>query len=132
MLTLSVACNAVAQPARCAHCGMRVDAASAFASGATDGGSTLAFDSVKCLLRYRLDHASVSAAWVTDYYERTHVQLEQGFFVLGSDLSGPMGPDFVAFGARASAERFVHDHHGRVLAFAEIDRAAILQLFGGR
>lgn len=109
------ACTVEAQASRCAHCGMRVDPAGAFTAGATEDGHALAFDSNKCLFRYRLDHPSISGAWITDYYARTHVALESAFFVIGSDVSGPMGADLVGLGSRADAERFSHDHHGTAI-----------------
>ena len=108
---------------------MRVDPAGAFTAGATLDGRTLAFDSNKCLLRYRLDHASITGAWVTDYYARTHLALESAFFVTGSDVMGPMGPDLVALGSRADGERFVHGHHGALHAFAEISSETIRAFF---
>ncbi len=108
---------------------MRVDPAGAFTAGATLDGRTLAFDSNKCLLRYRLDHASITGAWVTDYYARTHLALEAAFFVTGSDVMGPMGADLVALGSRADGERFVHGHHGTLHAFAEIGSETIRAFF---
>lgn len=108
---------------------MRVDAAGAFTAGASEGGRTLAFDSNKCLLRHRLDHPSLSGAWVTDYYARTHVALDEAFFVTGSDVNGPMGPDLVAHGARADADRFAHDHHGVVRPFAEVTPELVRSFF---
>lgn len=129
-LLLLFACSVEAQTARCEHCGMRVDPAGAFTSGATLDGRTLAFDSNKCLLRYRLDHPAVTGAWVTDYYARTHVALEAAFFVAGSDVSGPMGPDLVALGSRADAERFLGAHHGAAIhAFAEVTPALVRSFF---
>lgn len=127
---LLIACSVEAQSARCEHCGMRVDPAGAFTAGATLDGRTLAFDSNKCLLRYRLDHPSMTGAWVTDYYARTHVALEAAFFVVGSDVSGPMGPDLVATGSAADAARFMHDHHGRAAhAFSEVTPELVRSFF---
>lgn len=109
---------------------MRVDPAGALTSGAMIDGRTLAFDSNKCLLRYRLDHASMTGAWVTDYYARTHVALDAAFFVTGSDVSGPMGADFVALGSRADAQRFMTDHHGSALhPFAEVTPEMVRAFF---
>lgn len=122
---LLFACSVEAQSARCEHCGMRVDPAGAFTAGATLDGRMVAFDSNKCLLRHRLDHGAMTGAWVTDYYARAHVALDAAFFVIGSDVSGPMGPDLVATGSRADAERFMHDHHGTAL-YASADVTAEL------
>ncbi len=128
-LLLLVACSVEAQSTRCEHCGMRVDPAGAFTSGATLDGRTIAFDSNKCLLRYRLEHSTATGAWVTDYYARTHVALESAFFVTGSDVSGPMGPDLVSLGSRADAERFARDHRGTVRPFSEITPELVRSFF---
>jgi len=109
---------------------MRVDPTGPFTAGATESGHAIAFDSNKCLLDYRLAHPSLTGAWVTDYYTRTHVALEAAFFVIGSDVSGPMGADLVAHGERANAERFLRDHHGTALhPFAEITAEMVRSLF---
>jgi nitrous oxide reductase accessory protein NosL len=126
---LVFACSVEAQTARCEHCGMRVDPAGAFSSGATLNGRTLAFDSNKCLLRYRLDHTAITGAWVTDYYARTHLALESATFVTGSDVNGPMGPDLVAVASRADAERFVAGHHGTIHPFSEITPELVRSFF---
>jgi len=109
---------------------MRVDPAGAFTAGATLDGRTLAFDSNKCLLRHRLDNPSVTAAWVTDYYTRAHVSLDAAFFVVGSDVSGPMGADLVAIGSRAEADRFRAAHHGSAVhSFAEVTTELVRSFF---
>ena len=43
------------------------------------------------------------------------------WYVIGSDVLGPMGHEFVPLASRAEAEEFMRDHKGkRTLAFAEI------------
>jgi len=128
-LFLLFACSVEAQTARCEHCGMRADPAGAFTAGATLEGRTLAFDSNKCLLRYRLDHPSITGAWVTDYYARTHLALDAAFFVTGSDVMGPMGADLVALGSRVDGERVVHAHHGVLHTFGEITPELVRSFF---
>jgi hypothetical protein len=130
VVALLAAVTSTAQAPRCSNCGMRVDPAGAFTAGAIEDGRALAFDSNKCLLRYRIEHPSITGAWVTDYYARTHVALEAAFFVIGSDVSGPMGADLVAHGARADAERFSHDHHGTAIhPFPEITPELVRSFF---
>jgi nitrous oxide reductase accessory protein NosL len=41
-------------------------------------------------------------------------------YVVGSDVHGAMGADFLPFSARADAEAFATDHGGEVLGFDDI------------
>ena len=110
---------------------MRVDPAGLAAGATAADGSVLAFDSTKCLFRYRLEHADVRDAWVTDYYARGHVAIGAAFFVLGSDVMGSMGPDLVALANRDDSARFTREHHGAsVLSLGEVTRSVIDGLFG--
>jgi len=119
--------------ARCAHCGMRVDPSSSWRSGATaTDGATLAFDAPKCMIRFvRSDRGrGAREPWVTEYYSGERRAADTLFYVLGSDVRGPMGEDLVPIEGRERAERFRADHHGeRVLAWSEIDQATIDALF---
>jgi copper chaperone NosL len=110
---------------------MRVDASGLAAGATSTDGATLAFDSAKCLFRYRLAHEGLRDAWVTDYYARTHRPITTAFFVVGSDVMGAMGADLVALSSREEAERFSREHHGTsILALDQVDRAVVDRLFG--
>ncbi len=75
-------------------------------------------DLVTCLLdlgtcapaRKREDIASIR---VKDYYSLAFIDGEKAFYVLGSDVLGPMGKELVPFGKRADAEGFLKDHGGK-------------------
>ena len=46
--------------------------------------------------------------------------------MLGSDVLGPMGKEFIPFGKEAEARQFMKDHQGKViLRFGEITRDMI-------
>lgn len=114
---------------RCAVCGMFVVnhpdwlAAVVFADG-----SRSFFDGPKDLFRYLHDlekHGAegktVAQVWVTDYYRVGLIDAADAFFVAGSDVMGPMGPELVPLATREEAETFARDHGGgAVLAFDEI------------
>ena len=51
---------------------------------------------------------------------------KEAFFVVGSDVFGPMGKELVPFAKRAEAEEFLRDHRGKkVLRFADVNRAVL-------
>lgn len=63
----------------------------------------------------------ITAMGVTDYYAVRQVAAEEALFVVGSDVLGPMGHEFVALASAAEAADFVKDHAGkRLLRFADI------------
>lgn len=108
---------------------MFADVAPAFASGSLGAsGAELAFDAPRCLFRYRIEHPGVSRdAWVTEYYSHRHTPIDDVSFVVGSDVLGPMGRDFIPV-ETANAARFIADHGGTALRAAAIDAHAIRQL----
>jgi nitrous oxide reductase accessory protein NosL len=116
---------------RCAHCGMRVDPASGWRAGGTaQNGSALVFDAPKCLFRYREGH-TVRAPWMIEYYSQSRRPAAALHYVIGTDLTGPMGRDLVPVSSdRSAAERLRRDHHGeRVLVFDEVTPAIVDSLF---
>lgn len=136
-LLLATACNdapsALAQPTgRCANCGMHVAADSGFTTGATTAaGADVVFDSPKCLFRWLTSPAGAgaSATWVTEYFTRARTPVDDALYVLGSDISGPMGRDLVPVAPRERADHFAASHGGRVITRAEITAEVVEGLF---
>lgn len=114
---------------RCAVCGMFVAkypnwvARVVFADGAQ-----VFFDGPKDLFRYMLnledygaDKREISEIIVTDYYSTEMIDAREAFFVTGSDVMGPMGPELVPIAKESHAKTFVIDHGGEsILRFGEI------------
>jgi len=101
-------------------------------------GEYAIFDGVKDLFKFYFDmqtythdkrREDISAVIVTDYYTIQPVDGRKAFFVLGSDVLGPMGRELVPFGKESDAREFLKDHHGKqVLSFDEISPAIIEEL----
>jgi nitrous oxide reductase accessory protein NosL len=50
----------------------------------------------------------------------------KAFFVIGSDVHGPMGRELIPFGKPTDAEEFRRDHKGKsVLRFSDVTPAVI-------
>ncbi len=122
---------------RCAVCGMFVEKYANFlAQLALEDGSTAYFDGVKDMMRYHLDPAKfgarkqeVRAVFVKDYYSLETIDGREAYYVVGSDVMGPMGKELIPFRAKAAAEEFRKDHKGkRVLRFDEIDAGVLDEL----
>lgn len=116
---------------KCPVCGMFVAKYPDWVAGIRfRDGSRAVFDGAKDLLKLLLrfdDYGPVSrrtdAEWtfVTDYYSLQQVDAKAAWFVVGSDVLGPMGHELVPFAREAEAREFLRDHKGkRILRFAEI------------
>lgn len=108
---------------RCGRCGMVVDPKSAFQAELLmpDTGGRLAFDSPKCALKHRATRKVRTTLRVQEYYSRNWIDGSEVRFVIGSDVIGPMGKDFIGV-SPSQTEKFVKDHGGdKTLTLAEID-----------
>jgi len=63
---------------------------------------------------------------VTDYYTQEAIDGKKAFYVVGSDVYGPMGHEFIPFATRKSAETFSKDHKGTaILEFTHITEPVV-------
>jgi nitrous oxide reductase accessory protein NosL len=102
-----------------------------------DGG-TFFFDGPKDLFTYYLapekygsarKRADIADIYVTDYYSVAAIDGRKAFYVIGSDVRGPMGKELVPFSKKAAADGFLKDHLGKkVLSFDEITPATLKSL----
>lgn len=93
-------------------------------------GSVVFFDGAKDLFKYYLNlkkynpnraTADVAAVYVTEYYDLRMIDGYTAFFVIGSDVYGPMGRELVPFESVDDAKQFMKDHKGeRILRFKNI------------
>lgn len=60
---------------------------------------------------------------VTDYYNLAPIDAKTAFYVVGSDVLGPMGHEFVPLATQADAEEFLKEHKGkRILRFDQVHK----------
>ncbi len=70
---------------------------------------------------------------VTDYYGLQRIDARRSRYVIGSDVLGPMGHEFVPLASEEDARDFSKDHKGqRTLGFGDIDAAWPERLDDGR
>jgi copper chaperone NosL len=75
----------------------------------------------------------MAALWVTDYYNLKPIDARQAFYVVGSDVLGPMGHEFVPLANRDDADEFLKEHKGRhIYRFDEVTAEVPAQLDAGR
>jgi nitrous oxide reductase accessory protein NosL len=108
---------------RCAYCGMRIDPASAWRADLVAGTTTVHFDTPRCaLLAWRKGKTAAQSIRVQEFYDRTWRDGAELRFVIGSDVTGPMGADLVPVDA-ARVAKFKVDHASS--AGAPIDALAL-------
>ncbi len=88
------------------------------------------FDGPKDLFTYYLNpeqydparkRSAIASLLVKDYYSLAFIDGRQAYYVIGSDVNGPMGRELVPFRKKGDATEFLQDHRGkRVLHFNEI------------
>ncbi len=92
-------------------------------------GKVSMFDGAKDMLAFYFEpelfggskQAQSGEIWVKDYYSQEWIDGRKSFYVIGSDVYGPMGHEFIPFSSLAAAENFMKDHHGKkILKFEQI------------
>jgi copper chaperone NosL len=93
-------------------------------------GTHAFFDGVKDMMKYYFDlpkynpaktKADIAHILVTDYYSMKLIDGLQAFYVIGSDVYGPMGKELMPFQDAAAAKEFKADHKGTaILSFKDI------------
>lgn len=105
---------------RCSVCGMFVAKYPEWvAQVRMSDGRVAMFDGPKDMLAYYFapeEYGSfdtkVADIAVKDYYTQQWINGREAVYVIGSDVYGPMGDEFVPFDRRQAAENFLQDHHG--------------------
>lgn len=115
---------------RCAVCGMFVSKYLGWvAQVQISGKSPFFFDGVKDMLvfynnpqKFGISPSDeIREVWVKDYYSQKWIDGVKAYYVIGSDVYGPMGKEFIPFAEKAAAENFMADHKGKkILMFNEI------------
>ncbi len=115
----------VPQEAKCPVCGMFVAKYPKWAAAiTTDEGKTHYFDGVKDMMKFYFDpktyhheltQAQMKSVHVTEYYDIKAIDAKSAWYVIGSNVYGPMGKEPVAFESEARAKAFMKDHFGTAI-----------------
>jgi nitrous oxide reductase accessory protein NosL len=101
-------------------------------------GKPYFFDGVKDMMKYYIfdadfpyDRKKIDSMKVSDFYTLDAIDPKKAYFVIGSNVYGPMGNELIAFGKKSDAENFMHDHKGeKILRFDEITPQIVMALDG--
>ena len=126
----------ISKDERCPVCGMAITLYPKWASLITTKDKRYYFDGVKDMMRYYLDSASfhysrdkIENIVVQEFYHFKNIDAKSAFYIIGSDVRGPMGADFVPFSSLKDAKIFMQDHHGKkIIRFNDITLSIIKEL----
>jgi nitrous oxide reductase accessory protein NosL len=145
LICLLIACSALAAQktpatppakAKCPVCGMFVAKYPDWVATITFRDSTMVyFDGPKDLFTFYLDpgryaparkQADIADIHVKDYYSLAVIDGRQAYYVIGSNVLGPMGKELVPFAGKDDAAGFMRDHRGgKILRFNDISRSIL-------
>ena len=119
----------VPKNAKCPVCGMFVAKHPRWATMIIDtNGKRVYFDGVKDMMKYLQNH-SFKRAYVSDYYSGEAIDATKAYYVLGSDVHGPMGKELIPFKTKEEAQNFLSDHRGKkILGFYDINKEVLKEL----
>lgn len=101
-------------------------------------GAYVVFDGAKDMFKYYLDlkkyapskdPSNIDSIFVTDYYSLMPTAAKDAYYVVGSNVYGPMGKELIPFEKESDANEFMADHIGMsVLKFDSISSDLIKSL----
>jgi copper chaperone NosL len=129
----------LARKTKCPVCGMFVEMFAEWNAKIEFKGSTTAtFDGSKCMFKYLLDikkydpsksRDDIAAVWVNDYYSKMATDALQAYYVIWSNVYGPMGHEPIPFEKKADGRKFLKEHKGkRIIQFRDVDMKLITSL----
>ena len=128
----------VPKEVKCPVCGMFVAKYPKWAALITEDGNTHYFDGVKDMMKFYIfdvdfpyDRTQISNIEVTDFYTLKAIDAKKAFYVVGSDVFGPMGNELIPFLTKDAAQNFLSDHGGdQIIMFNEITPKLVMGLDG--
>ena len=107
---------------KCQVCGMMVAKYPPWVTQVqSSDGKTVMFDGVKDMMAYYFEPekyggaAPIEDVYVKDYYSLKYIDGKKAFYVMGSDVMGPMGHELIPFDSMDGAENFKKDHKGKMI-----------------
>ncbi|NPA28350.1 MAG: hypothetical protein GXN91_04850 [Epsilonproteobacteria bacterium] len=128
----------VPKDAKCPVCGMFVAKYPRWAAVMEIDGKKFYFDGVKDMMKYyifdgdfKYNREKISKMEVTNYYTLEPIDAKKAFYVIGSNIYGPMGNELIPFSTLDEAKNFLKEHNGKkIIKFNEITPKLVLSLDG--
>jgi len=124
--------------AKCPVCGMFVHKYPKWSALMVVNGQKHYFDGVKDMMKYYIFDADfpykreeIEQLKVSDFYTLKEIEAKEAYYVIGSDVFGPMGDELIPFESEEGAKNFMGDHKGdKIVKFDEITDKMVMGLDG--
>ena len=128
----------VPKDAKCPVCGMFVHKYPKWSAEITVNGKKYYFDGVKDMMKFYIfdgdfpfDRNKITKMLVQDFYTLHAIDAKKAWYVVGSDIYGPMGNELIPFADKESAKEFKSEHKGeKILQFKDITPSLVMRLDG--
>ena len=117
----------VPKKAKCPICGMFVAKYPHWVA-VIEGEHTHYFDGVKDMMKFIFQNPKAlnQTIKVTNYFTFGSLDAKNAWYVIGSNVYGPMGNELIPFASKTEAESFKERHYGtKILKFEEINKTII-------
>src|SRR5208283_1948468 len=100
-------------------------------------GSYAVFDGPKDMFRYYLNMKKynpsknindIDSIYVHEYYNLAFIDGRKAYYIMGSDVYGPMGRELIPFRSEDDASAFKYDHKGKIMRFGDVTEAVVKAL----
>ena len=123
---------------KCPVCGMIINKYPKWVALMEIGDTKHYFDGVKDMMKFYIfdadfpyDRSKIEEIKVTDFYTLKGINAKKAFYVIGSDIYGPMGEELVPFETKKEAQNFMKDHKGKkIIEFQDITPKIVMALDG--
>jgi nitrous oxide reductase accessory protein NosL len=128
----------VPKEVKCPVCGMFVAKYPKWAARIEADTKNYYFDGVKDMMKFYIfdvdfpfNRNKITHIEVTDFYTLEAINAQKAFYVVGSDVYGPMGNELIPFLTKDAAENFMRDHRGeKIILFDDITPHLVMGLDG--
>ena len=120
----------VPQKAKCPICGMFVAKYPKWAAQVKIDKHNLYFDGVKDMMKWIFkNEKKINKIFVTDYYTTNKIEAKKSFYVIGSNVYGPMGNELIPFSSKEKAQEFMKNHEAKmIIEFNKITKQLVKSL----
>lgn len=121
---------------QCANCGMNTQMAPKWEQKIEmKDGTVNYYCGPRCMFKHVLDNhfgpQEMARVEVKEYYNLSVIDGTKAWYVIGSDVLGPMGNELIPFESENAALEFKRDHHGeKIVQWDEVDMDLIRELVG--
>jgi len=120
----------VTKSEKCPICGMFVYKYPKWATQIFYADKHYSFDGAKDMFKYYFDNKEgITEVLILDWYTQKTIDATKAYYVIGSDVYGPMGHELIGFKNEVDAKTFYMDHRGtKIIRFEDVTQEEVYKL----